>query len=134
VPTSAALSKRSILIIDDDTSARAALAALVEMQGYLAFEAKDGQAAVEYLAASASPPKLILLDLDMPVMNGREFLSKLPLLQLGSSPTVIVITGQDPNAVQGAAAVLRKPVAVAQLLGLMHRLAPLPEKQHDKPA
>jgi len=129
VPASAALGKRSVLIVDDDASARGALAEFVETQGYFAFEAADGLAAVKYLAACDSPPKLIFLDLDMPVMDGLEFLSQLPLPRPGSVlPIVIVVTGQDPNVVQGAAAVLRKPVAVDQLLGLMHRLAPLPEK------
>jgi CheY-like chemotaxis protein len=66
----------------------------------------------------------------MPVMDGREFLSRIQQLHSGpAAPTVVVITGQDPRSVDGAAAVLRKPVPIAQLLGLMQRFMPLPEQQ-----
>jgi CheY-like chemotaxis protein len=61
-------------------------------------------------------------------MDGRELLSRLPGLPGTSMPTVIVITGQDPGRIAGATLVLRKPVAITQLLGLMQRLMPLPER------
>jgi len=62
----------------------------------------------------------------MPVMDGREFLSRLRHLP-GATPTVVVITGQDHRFVPGAAAVLRKPVSFAQLLGLVRGLMLLSE-------
>jgi CheY-like chemotaxis protein len=77
---------------------------------------------LEQLEAATSQPDLILLDLDMPVMNGREFLSRLAHLQCITRPIVIIITGQDPRGIAGAAAVLRKPVSISQLLGLMQDL------------
>jgi hypothetical protein len=46
----------------------------------------------------------------------------------GAKPAVIVITGQDPRDVPGAAAVLRKPVSLSQLLGLIQGLMLLSEK------
>ena len=114
--------KRTVLIVDDDTASREALAHLLRTQGYRSFQAENGLQALEQLEAAISPPELILLDLDMPVMNGREFLSRLAYLPCIARPIVIIITGQDPRGIPGAAAVLRKPVSISQLLGLMQNL------------
>jgi two-component system response regulator len=114
--------KRTVLIVDDDTASREALAHLLRTQGCRSSQAENGLQALEQLEAAISPPDLILLDLDMPVMNGREFLSRLAYLQCIARPIVIIITGQDPRGIPGAAAVLRKPVSISQLLGLMQDL------------
>jgi CheY-like chemotaxis protein len=114
--------RRTVLIVDDDTASREALAHLLRTQGYRSSQAENGLRALEQLEAAISPPELILLDLDMPVMNGREFLSRLAYVQGIARPIVIIITGQDPRAIPGAAAVLRKPVSISQLLGLMQDL------------
>ena len=114
--------KRTVLIVDDDTASREALAHLLWTQGYRSSQAENGLQALEQLEAAISPPELILLDLDMPVMNGREFLSRLAYLQCIARPIVIIITGQDPRGISGSAAVLRKPVSISQLLGLMQDL------------
>ena len=114
--------KRTVLIVDDDAASREALAHLLRTQGYRSSQAENGLQALEQLEAAVSPPELILLDLDMPVMNGREFLSRLAYLQCIARPIVIIITGQDPRGIPGAAAVLRKPVSISQLLGLMQDL------------
>jgi CheY-like chemotaxis protein len=72
---------------------------------------------------------LILLDLEMPVMDGWEFLARLQQFKPGGAvPIVLVITGRDPRTVPGATAVLRKPLVVADLLRLMQRLMPPPEQ------
>jgi two-component system, OmpR family, response regulator CpxR len=114
--------KRTVLIVDDDTASREALAHLLRTQGYRSSQAENGLQALEQLEAAISPPEIILLDLDMPVMNGRAFLSRLAYLQCIARPIVIIITGQDPRGIPGAAAVLRKPVSISQLLGLMQDL------------
>ena len=114
--------KRTVLIVDDDTASREALAHLLRTQGYRSSQAENGLQALEQLETAISPPDLILLDLDMPVMNGREFLSRLAYLQSIARPIVIIITGQDPRGIPGAAAVLRKPVSISQLLDLMQDL------------
>ena len=123
------LDRRTVLIVDDDADSREALAQVVQTQGYQAYQAENGQQALDLIKEVPASPGLILLDLDMPVMNGREFLSHLPHLP-GAKPAVIVITGQDPRDVPGAAAVLRKPVSLSQLFGLIQGLMPLSEK-HD---
>jgi CheY-like chemotaxis protein len=122
--TTLSLDKRAVLIVDDDAISREALAQLLRTCGYRSAQAENGLRAIEQLEAAVSPFQLILLDLEMPVMDGREFLPRLPHLPGKARPIVIVITAQDPRDVFGAAAVLRKPVSVLQLLDLMHRLTP----------
>jgi CheY-like chemotaxis protein len=114
--------KGTVLIVDDDATSREALAHLLQTLGYRSSQAENGLQALKQPEAAISPPELILLDLEMPVMNGREFLSHLAHLQCIARPIVIIITGQDPRGVAGAAAVLRKPVSISQLLGLMQDL------------
>jgi CheY-like chemotaxis protein len=121
------LDKRTVLIVDDDAISRDALAQILRGQGYQAYHAENGQQALDWLRSSYSRPGLILLDLDMPVIDGRKFLSRLSLLS-GATPIVIVITGHDPRFVPGAAAVLRKPIFPSQLLSLIQGLVVLREK------
>jgi PleD family two-component response regulator len=77
--------KRTVLIVDDDTASREALAHLLQEQGYRASQAENGLQAMEQLEVAISPPELILLDLDMPVMNGREIPLTLSIFAMHSS-------------------------------------------------
>jgi len=122
-----ALDRRTILIIDDDHASRDALAQVLQTAGYQAHQAGNGQEALDWLKTTSSPPGLILLDLEMPVIDGRKFLSCMPQGS-GATPIVIVITGEDPRFIPGAAAVLRKPIFLSQLLNLMQSLTLLREK------
>jgi CheY-like chemotaxis protein len=74
------LDRRTVLIVDDDADSREALAQVVQTQGYQAYQAENGQQALDLIKEVPSSPGLILLDLDMPVMNGREFLSHLEVV------------------------------------------------------
>jgi CheY-like chemotaxis protein len=114
--------KRTVLIIDDETETREALANLLRPHGYRSVQAENGLQALQQLEAAIIPPELILLDLDMPVMDGREFLSHLRYVNGKVRPNVIVITGEDPRGIPNAAAVLRKPVSISELLALMQDL------------
>ena len=126
------LDRRTILIIDDDDASRDALAQILQTAGYQAHQAGNGQEALDWLETTSSPPGVILLDLDMPVIDGRKFLSCIPQGSMpqgsGATPIVIVITGEDPRFIPGAAAVLRKPIFLSQLLNLVQNLTLLREK------
>ena len=77
--------KRTVLIVDDDSASREALADPLQTQGYRASQAENGLQALEQLEGAISPPELILLDLDMPTMSGREFLSLLFAMRSSST-------------------------------------------------
>lgn len=107
----------AVMVVDDDTDGRELLAELLEGEGYKVVQAKHGQEALEHL--NTVEPGIILLDLNMPVMDGREFLGWLQRLRGVSKPVVIVITAQVPAPIPGAEAVLRKPVNIPDLLNLI---------------
>jgi CheY-like chemotaxis protein len=62
------------LIVDDEAEIREALLELLGLRGYSGRSAHDGCTALQMLRARLRLPKLIFLDLAMPVMDGWEFL------------------------------------------------------------
>ncbi|HEV7887340.1 MAG TPA: hybrid sensor histidine kinase/response regulator [Acidimicrobiales bacterium] len=90
-----------LLIADDSPTARAALKAALVEQGYEVLEAEDGKQAVA--AAAEHRPDLVLLDLEMPHLGGREVMAALrddP--ELRDTPVIVLSTRTDPESVTGA--------------------------------
>lgn len=79
-----------ILIVDDDTSEREGLSALLKSSGFTAKAAADGLEALAQIRQEKFD--LLLLDIWMPRMNGLELLSHLPD---SSRPKVVVMTADD---------------------------------------
>ena len=84
--------RQPVLIVDDYPDARATLRDMVEELGLEAVEAEDGQEAFNYLVFHPEQRvQLILLDLDMPRMNGVDFLTLVKsYLRLASIPVLVV--------------------------------------------
>src|SRR5205814_5679219 len=115
----------TVLLVEDDPTARASLTALLEKAGYRVRTAADGQAALDYLG-SQPPPDLILLDMLLPVLDGWHFLDRLGKLKLEAKPPIILTTGseiigRDWTAAHGCAALLRKPIDTEELLREIER-------------
>ena len=106
-----------ILVIDDEPMVREAVGRVLSSEGYAVAFAHDGAEAIASL--SASPPDVILLDLMMPGMNGRQFLSALRT-DMGLDLPVVVMTavhGLGQRAISlGATDVVEKPFDVDELL------------------
>lgn len=102
--------KRRVLVVDDEPTVRSWLAALLAHEGYIVEEAEDGAAALEALRTFQAD--VIILDLIMPGMNGREFLLELredP--QLANTPVLVwtAVKGVHINlATLGATEILEK--------------------------
>jgi DNA-binding response OmpR family regulator len=110
---------KTILIIDDDEELRAALAEQIEDEDDLsAIQAPTGGEGVA--AAVRDRPDLILLDIDLPDLNGRDVCRK--LRAEGVQAPVIMLTGQDSDAdtiaglEAGADDYVAKPFRIAVLL------------------
>lgn len=113
-----------ILIVDDDRFSRTLSRDHLSNDGYLIVEAKDGQEAVETFAAHA--PNLILMDVEMPRLNGFGACQAIKELPAGQNIPVIFITSRaDDDFVakafsSGAEDYLLKPVNGTML---RHRVA-----------
>jgi len=68
-------SQAEILVVDDDAMSRRVLAQLLSAAGYNCRVSNDGSEALE--AIHVRPPSLLLLDFDMPGLNGAEVLRRL---------------------------------------------------------
>lgn len=95
---------RSILVVDD-SDADQFLAKMCINSFDPAIElivAFDGQGALEKLAATSTAPDLILLDVNMPVMNGHEFLAEYNKLPTAASTVVMLSTSRQEKDVERA--------------------------------
>jgi CheY-like chemotaxis protein len=113
-----------ILVVDDDRDIRDSLVELLSEHGYPALGAGNGVEALELLRTSASPPSLILLDLMMPMMDGREFRERQLENPAWSAIPVIVISAYsdvDRQARALALEHLRKPLAMRSLIDAVRR-------------
>ena len=81
------------LIVDDSRVVRKVARRIVEDLGFSCEEAEDGQKAYEF--CEKKMPDVVLLDWNMPVMNGLEYLEKLRLMENGQSPVVIFCTTEN---------------------------------------
>jgi DNA-binding response OmpR family regulator len=79
-----------ILLVEDDDTIAAILSAVLQDQGYTVSRASNGKEALDHLY-NQQPPRVILLNLMMPVMNGwkfREHLRQVP--ELAQIPVVVL--------------------------------------------
>ncbi len=107
-----------ILVVDDEPMVRDTLGQVLADEGYVVDVAADGADALDRLHAAR--PDVILLDLMMPGMNGRQFLSALRDQSQFSSVPVLIMTavhGLEINLNSiGASEVVEKPFDVDDLL------------------
>jgi CheY-like chemotaxis protein len=109
--------KGSILVVDDDPQVSEVLKEFLTLRGYRVRSASNGREALALL--NQERPKLILLDLYMPVMNGVEVMRELRASKYEGG--VIVLTGsQDEKLLKeaadlGAVDVMGKPVSLERL-------------------
>jgi CheY-like chemotaxis protein len=115
--------RRTILVADDEPEIVDLVRMLLEWEGYVVFEAKDGEEALA--KARATVPDLIFLDVRMPKMTGLEVLEQLQAdPALANIPVVMlsVVTSypQVHTALEkGAVAYLPKPFELREMARLV---------------
>ena len=118
----------SVMIVDDSISIRRVMSRLVTANGWVAIEAKDGLDAIEHLELGEVKPDCIVLDIEMPRMNGFEFLVKLSNTPGKEDIPVIMLTSrvsakhQEKAFQLGARAFLTKPCKDEEFVETVLRL------------
>lgn len=115
-----------VLVVDDEPDIRELVRDILQFDGYSVATASNGREALEQLRR-AELPRLILLDLMMPIMNGWEFRAEQIKDPRISSIPVVVLTG-DGNAPEkarslGTTSYVTKPVHLDHLLDLVRGAA-----------
>jgi CheY-like chemotaxis protein len=114
-----------VMVVEDDFSVRETLQELLEEEGFRVTPASNGREALDRLRGVVRGPRLILLDLRMPVMDGWQFRAEMRADPLLSGIPVVVMsadTALDQKCRDlSVAGVLPKPVELDRLLETVHR-------------
>ena len=114
----------SILVVDDEPQVVWMLQFSLEAEGYQTLSARDGRTALDEVREHH--PRVVLLDIMMPVMDGWAFLEELQQIPEDERPRVIVVSARSSlrdrakAAELGADAFVAKPFNVDDLLVVLH--------------
>ena len=88
--------KPHVLIVDDSPTGRQAATRLLQKRGYAVVTAEDGEQALEKIAAA--PPRVILLDIVLPKMNGYQVLRQLKAAPDTTAIKVILVSSKSQES------------------------------------
>ncbi len=116
-----------VLVVDDDADVRGRLRATFERQGWTVTEAENGRVALDKVRHG--PPRAVLLDLTMPVMDGFSFLHALRATPGCADLPVIVFSARDLSAddrarLAGADVLMSKTDDLKAVAGELKALVP----------
>jgi CheY-like chemotaxis protein len=110
----------TVLVVDDDVDAADTMREILADEGHCVLVAKNGREALEL--TRARKPDLVLLDLEMPEMDGRAFLAEVRAEPDIAKTRVVVLSGAADAQALGTEAVT-KPLRLDTLLGLIDTCA-----------
>src|SRR3954447_6592847 len=115
-----AVRKLLVMVVDDDDDIRETLVGLLEDEGYAVVAYPTGRDAFDALKGGVLP-RVILLDLMMPVMDGAEFRrAQLADPALASIPVILIpAAGLEPIKRSDYSEVLRKPLKIDRVLAVI---------------
>jgi len=122
----------TVLVLDDEAPLRTLMRVLLEAEGFQVIDTDDGHSAMEHILAE-NAIDLVLVNLMMPIMPGREFLRRLHELPAERRPPAVVVTGnitspeENGYAELDIKAVLRKPFRRKDLIACAKALCRSPE-------
>lgn len=107
------------MIIEDDQDIRELCQELLDNEGFSSDAVANGKEAIEYLDRH-SEPCVILLDMMMPIMNGREFMSALGKREK-RTPVYLVSASADPKEgrAMGCLGFIKKPYNFSEILNVV---------------
>lgn len=114
-----------ILVVDDEQIIRTTASAILKQLGYEVLIAENGQQGMEVYKQNADRIKLVMLDMIMPVMNGRECFEQ--IIKLNPQAKVILASGfakeEDLHQMKkhGLCGFIHKPYSVSELSQLLQK-------------
>jgi len=119
---------RKILIVDDSKTVREVLRNTLQEAGYDVADAEGGEVALELVGASDYD--LLMADLNLPEMNGLEFISEVRKIPGQRFVPIVVLSSEEKqkNFVEcvraGASGYLQKPLDKEQILAILQNVIP----------
>jgi CheY-like chemotaxis protein len=116
----------TVLLVDDDDDIRDLVATLLIESGYKVITAGNGKEALEAYQMARESISLIILDLIMPEMDGRQCLAK--ILRIDPKAKIIIASGYSENGpassaiASGAKGFVQKPYKMRQLLTMIREV------------
>jgi DNA-binding response OmpR family regulator len=112
--------KATVLIIEDDHDSRVELRNVLEGEGFLIYTAADGQAGIDLLARIS--PCVIVLDQNLPIMSGDDFLKiKMQNKKFASIPVIVISAVENRVTRLGANEYFRKPFDLNRLIAAIRK-------------
>ncbi|MEW6420248.1 MAG: response regulator [Deinococcota bacterium] len=116
----------TILVADDEPAIRTMLEVILSADGHEIVTVPDGKAALDYLRDHT--PDAMLLDVQMPQMDGFEICSRVKRVKRLSGAAVLLLTGRDDDRIRdqarlvGADDLVYKPLSGKNLRGRVNQL------------
>lgn len=116
---------KNILVVDDSAAQRKLVCLALQAKGYSVVEAGDGQDAISHLNQDLH---LVICDVNMPVMDGLQFVEHIKADPVFKFLPVIMLTTESQEAMRekgmelGVRAWLNKPFSMDQLLDAVSRM------------
>jgi CheY-like chemotaxis protein len=104
-----------VLVVDDEIDIRESLSSMLSDSGFEVLTAMNGLEALS-IVNSDRPPRVIVLDLTMPVCDGHQVMASLQEVGLLDRIPVIVVSAVAYRRTNGAVAILQKPIQFDSLL------------------
>jgi CheY-like chemotaxis protein len=113
----------TVLMVEDEAALRIAVSMMLRKKGFTVIEADNGKSAVDLFRANAPKIDVVLLDLTLPGMSGRDVLIELQQIQRNVKVIITSAYSQDyaVTAIGGQPVgyYIRKPYQLAELMGLL---------------
>lgn len=113
-----------ILVVDDDSELRNIYRHALERAGYSIIEAANGIEALQ--AIEAHSPVLVIMDMAMPLMGGKELLEEIRSRPEWDNLPVVIITARPEHEASaealGATRFLRKPIGPHRVVAMLSEL------------
>lgn len=123
---------KSILLVDDDPAIRKILSLSLEMEGFVIYQASNGEEALE--AIDSTIPDLVILDVMMPKMNGFEVLKNVRASPKTEDLPVVMLTARSSQEDvwegwrEGVDYYMTKPFDIEELLRFVERILTEPSE------